>query len=246
MLDAARRRRADGRAASRRPAAPARPRCNCGIGPARLDAGAAMTAGCCRSPRNACRWSRPAGWPMSSARCRRRWRAHGWDMRVLLPAYSGVDRPPARQPRRVLWREPRSVRRPGAGGRGRGRRGCRCCCSTRRISTTAPGGIYGDPGGDYPDNPERFAALCWAAAAIAGGRPRPMAGRRDVLHAHDWQGGLAPAYLRYRRQRGEVGASPSTTSPSRGWPRPTGCRRCGCPGRRSPPTASNTGARSRR
>ena len=59
-----------------------------------------------------------------------------------------------------------------------------------------PGGPYSGPGGDFPDNPERFAALCWAAAAICreglgdGWLP-------DILHVHDWQGGLAPAYLRF-------------------------------------------------
>ena len=59
-----------------------------------------------------------------------------------------------------------------------------------------PGGPYADDSGDYPDNPERFGALSWAAAAVAregmgdGWKP-------DILHAHDWQAGLAPAYLRY-------------------------------------------------
>lgn len=58
------------------------------------------------------------------------------------------------------------------------------------------GGPYAGKQGDYWDNPERFAALSWAAAEVArdgmgdGWKP-------DVLHAHDWQAGLAPAYLRY-------------------------------------------------
>jgi len=58
------------------------------------------------------------------------------------------------------------------------------------------GGIYANSGGDYWDNPERFAALCWVAADLA----RHGAGdgwKPDVLHAHDWQAALAPAYLRY-------------------------------------------------
>ncbi|WP_375257072.1 glycogen synthase GlgA [Citreimonas sp.] len=48
-------------------------------------------------------------------------------------------------------------------------------------------------GRDWPDNPERFAALSWAGARLAAqgaGGWRP-----DVLHAHDWQAGLAPLYL---------------------------------------------------
>jgi starch synthase len=48
-------------------------------------------------------------------------------------------------------------------------------------------------GTDWPDNAERFAALGWVAAEIGLGL---LAGwRPQVLHAHDWQAGLAPAYL---------------------------------------------------
>jgi starch synthase len=59
-----------------------------------------------------------------------------------------------------------------------------------------PGGPYADPQGrDWPDNPQRFAALSWAAAEI--GRGILPGWRPHVLHAHDWQAGLAPAYLHY-------------------------------------------------
>ncbi|MGF7168658.1 starch synthase [Sphingobium xanthum] len=56
------------------------------------------------------------------------------------------------------------------------------------------GGPYSDPmGRDWFDNGLRFAALARAGADVAAGR----AGHKpfDVLHAHDWQAGLAPAYL---------------------------------------------------
>ena len=58
------------------------------------------------------------------------------------------------------------------------------------------GGIYGDAAGkDWPDNWRRFAALARAAADLASGVvPRQ---RFDILHAHDWQAAMAPAYLRY-------------------------------------------------
>ncbi len=53
-------------------------------------------------------------------------------------------------------------------------------------------GIYGDPGGDYPDNARRFAffalASCLALPQVA---PGPV-----ILHAHDWHSALAPVYLR--------------------------------------------------
>lgn len=62
-----------------------------------------------------------------------------------------------------------------------------------------PGGPYSGPNGDWPDNPQRFAALAQAAAAIAHGALG--AWRPDVVHAHDWQAGLVPAYLRYDGRR---------------------------------------------
>lgn len=57
------------------------------------------------------------------------------------------------------------------------------------------GGPYADPDGrDWPDNWRRFGALARAAADLASGRIGPGF---DILHAHDWQGALAAAYLRY-------------------------------------------------
>ncbi|HYU11568.1 MAG TPA: glycogen synthase GlgA [Stellaceae bacterium] len=58
-----------------------------------------------------------------------------------------------------------------------------------------PGSPYADPDGhDWPDNHRRFALLGWVAAALAQGAD--PAWRPDILHAHDWHAGLAPAYLR--------------------------------------------------
>jgi starch synthase len=63
-----------------------------------------------------------------------------------------------------------------------------------------PGNPYTAPNGsDWPDNAFRFGALAWIATqiglgAIAGYRP-------DIIHAHDWQAGLAMAYLAYQDQR---------------------------------------------
>ncbi|WP_342356710.1 glycogen synthase GlgA [Novosphingobium aerophilum] len=59
-----------------------------------------------------------------------------------------------------------------------------------------PGRPYGDDAGhDWPDNWRRFAAFARAAADVAGGAAKGL--RFDLLHAHDWQAGLAPAYLRF-------------------------------------------------
>ncbi len=55
-----------------------------------------------------------------------------------------------------------------------------------------PGGPYADAAGrEWPDGWRRFAALSRAAADFAG------EGGFDILHAHDWQAALAPAYLRF-------------------------------------------------
>ena len=60
-----------------------------------------------------------------------------------------------------------------------------------------PGNVYLDAEGrDWADNWRRFAALSAAAAEIAAGVWEGF--RPDLVHAHDWQAGLAPAYLRYR------------------------------------------------
>ena len=58
------------------------------------------------------------------------------------------------------------------------------------------GGPYADPAGrDWPDNWRRFAALGRAAADLAGGLVRSQ--KFDLLHVHDWQAAMAPAYLRF-------------------------------------------------
>ncbi|MDE3122724.1 MAG: glycogen synthase GlgA [Paracoccaceae bacterium] len=119
---------------------------------------------------------------------------HGWDMRVLMPAYRGmVEKLGAA---REVWTGGDVFGGPAIVLAGR-------VDEIEVLLLSAPhlydrdGGPYSASGRDHPDNPERFAALCWVAAEIArdglgdGWSP-------DVVHAHDWQGGLAPAYLRYR------------------------------------------------
>jgi starch synthase len=59
-----------------------------------------------------------------------------------------------------------------------------------------PGGPYGaSTDRAFDDNWRRFAALARAGADIAAGALRGW--RPDVVHAHDWQGALALAYMRY-------------------------------------------------
>ena len=58
-----------------------------------------------------------------------------------------------------------------------------------------PGGPYGGPDGEWPDNGLRFAALAQVAAEIGHGAVTGYL--PDVIQAHDWHAGLVPAYLHY-------------------------------------------------
>ncbi|WP_333815820.1 glycogen synthase GlgA [Tabrizicola sp.] len=121
----------------------------------------------------------------------------GWDMRVLLPAYRAL-RPQARDwP--VVWEEADLWGGPGRVLAGE-------VAGVPLLLLDAPhlydreGGPYSGPTGEHPDNAIRFAALSWVAARIA--REGLADWKPDVLHAHDWQAGFAPAYLAYHGNGG--------------------------------------------
>jgi starch synthase len=124
-------------------------------------------------------------------------KAQGWDMRVLLPLYRSLRPQVAGWPE--VWREP------GLWG-GEGRVLAGQVAGIEVMLLDAPhlydreGGPYSGPGGDWGDNPQRFAALSWVAARMA--REGVQGWKPDVLHAHDWQAGLAPAYLAYHGNGG--------------------------------------------
>ncbi|MFC3526563.1 glycogen synthase GlgA [Paracoccus mangrovi] len=118
---------------------------------------------------------------------------HGVGMRTLLPGYRGVmaaqgTAAPVVAELGDLFGGPARIRRAALG-------------ETALYLLDAPhlfdrdGGPYlGPDGKDWPDNPQRFAALDRAAAIIA--RDGIEGWRPQVLHLHDWQAGLAPVYLR--------------------------------------------------
>jgi starch synthase len=59
-----------------------------------------------------------------------------------------------------------------------------------------PGNPYIAPNGvDWPDNAQRFAALAYAGFLLATSGRRYVA--PDLVHVHDWQAALLPAYLHY-------------------------------------------------
>ncbi len=123
--------------------------------------------------------------------------ATGWDMRVLLPAYRALRAEAKGWP--VVWDEADLW-----GGPGRVLAGT--VAGVPLLLLDAPhlydreGGPYSSPTAEHPDNAVRFAALSWIAARIA--REGLTDWKPDVLHAHDWQAGFAPAYLAYHGSGG--------------------------------------------
>ncbi len=55
-------------------------------------------------------------------------------------------------------------------------------------------GLYGDDNGDYPDNLERFSFFCLKVLELIK-RFHPDL---DIVHCHDWQAALIPAYLAFK------------------------------------------------
>ncbi len=120
--------------------------------------------------------------------------AHGIETRTLIPGYPAVLAALSR-PRTVhgmdLFGAPARIRAATA-------HGMAMLILDAPHLYDRPGGPYSGPAGDWPDNPQRFAALAQAAAAIARGALG--AWRPAIVHAHDWQAGLVPAYLRFGPQ----------------------------------------------
>ncbi len=111
----------------------------------------------------------------------------GWETTLVLPRYRGVS------DGRLVERLPVSVgaftRETGFYEAPLGRARAVLVDCPELYDREAPYGIGND---DFADNPRRFAFLVRAALEYAA-RPER---RPSLVHAHDWQAGLAPAYLR--------------------------------------------------
>ena len=113
---------------------------------------------------------------------------HGWRMRTLLPGYPTVMKAAKR------WKVHRRAF-PLQGGKARVLEGEAggldlFVLDAPHLFDRAGGPYLDEVGRDHADNPVRFAALSQAGRLVA------ESWGADVLHAHDWQAGLAPLYVR--------------------------------------------------
>lgn len=128
-------------------------------------------------------------------------KAHGVEMRTLMPGYPDVMRRLAAADEIRRWPD-------YFGGPGRLLAGSYEGLDLFVLDVphlyARPGNPYvTSEGVDWPDNGVRFAALSRVAADIGRGLVASFV--PELIHAHDWQAGLAPAYLHY-----DGGARPGT------------------------------------
>src|SRR5436189_2274251 len=118
----------------------------------------------------------------------------GVDVRLVLPGFTALlDGLPLSEVARV--RTPFAIERVRIALAELPESGVRAYLVDHPAFYDRPGSPYADPvGREWPDNHRRFALLGWAAAALAQSADPKW--RPDILHAHDWHAGLAPAYLR--------------------------------------------------
>ncbi len=120
-------------------------------------------------------------------------RAEGVRVRTLLPGYPAVTR--ALTAAESLWRWDDLFGAPAQLLAGSAH-GLDLLVLDAPHLYARPGNPYlGPDGRDWPDNALRFAALARVGASLAEGWLASW--RPGVVHAHDWQAALVPAYLHY-------------------------------------------------
>jgi len=136
----------------------------------------------------------------------------GWQMRTLLPAYRSLI--PHLGTMRAVMALPDLFGGPARVMAGQ-------VAGLDMLLLDAPhlydraGGPYSSDQGDYADNAQRFAALSWAGARIA--REGVAGWKPDILHAHDWQAGFAPAYMKYHGSGGAASVITIHNIAFQGW-----------------------------
>lgn len=116
----------------------------------------------------------------------------GWEMRVILPAYRALRSRLGDMAE--VWQEPDLFGGTGTVYFGKVE-GLDIYLLDAPHLYDREGGPYSADGRDFADNAQRFAALSWVAARMV--RDGCDGWKADILHAHDWQAGFAPAYLNY-------------------------------------------------
>ncbi len=127
-------------------------------------------------------------------------RMDGVDIRLMMPAYPEAIAQLQTLGHEIRWKG----RLPARGGIPSCRIGETLTPSGTPLYLIAAPGLYdrsGTPysrpeGGDWPDNHLRFARLSLAAAEVAQGRGG-VGWVPELVHANDWPGGLAAAYLNW-------------------------------------------------
>jgi starch synthase len=120
--------------------------------------------------------------------------ALGLDVRLVMPLYGHIDRQAHDLRDSGLefkvpvagWPKPCRVWQSQVGG-------CPVYLLHNEQYFSRPG-LYSDAYGDFGDNLERFVFLCRGAVELA----RALGWAAQVVHAHDWQAALLPAYLATR------------------------------------------------
>ena len=125
----------------------------------------------------------------------------GHEVKVLLPAYPGLlkdfsDAPVAAELTGLGGTLPDALLREARTQEGVGLLLIDCPALYLRAGNP----YLGAGGRDWPDNVDRFGLLSRVAALLAS-EASPLAWKPEVLHCHDWQSALAPAYLHYLHKR---------------------------------------------
>ena len=112
----------------------------------------------------------------------------GWDVTLVLPKYRGVDA--GTEVERLALVVGGYATTVGCFETSLGK-------GARAILIDAPdlydrAELYGEGGVDYADSPRRFGVLARAALEYVASRGV----RPSIVHAHDWQAGLVPVYLK--------------------------------------------------
>ncbi|MDB5805643.1 MAG: glycogen/starch synthase, ADP-glucose type [Betaproteobacteria bacterium] len=121
----------------------------------------------------------------------------GNEVKVLLPAYPGLlkdfsDAPVVAELAGLGGTLPDALLREARTPEGVGL----LLIDSPALYTRGGNPYLGPDGRDWPDNVSRFGLLSRAAALLAS-ESSPLSWKPEVLHCHDWQSALAPAYLHY-------------------------------------------------